>query len=70
MLTVAGWLALDGRGRGTGSVRDAAPALAVVAGLVLLAGLVPVAGAFEPRRLVDPPHRTLDEPSPLPYQPE
>src|SRR6266511_2442946 len=40
--------------------------VALALGLALLAGLVPVTGAFEPRRLVDPPHRTLDEPSPLP----
>src|SRR6266542_4451961 len=69
LLTVASWLLLDrppNPARRAADPRHAAPAVALALGLALLAGLVPVTGAFEPRRLVDPPHRTLDEPSPLP----
>jgi transglutaminase-like putative cysteine protease len=67
VLSAAGWLVLDGPRRPwSAPVRRLAPVALVALAVALPAGLLPLAGAFEPRYLVEPPHRTLEEPSPLP----
>jgi transglutaminase-like putative cysteine protease len=67
VVAVAGWLLLDRPGP---PVRIAAGRLAPVVALTGVAGVLltlpVVLAAFEPRRLVDPPQRTIAEPSPLP----
>ncbi|RSM81983.1 transglutaminase domain-containing protein [Kibdelosporangium aridum] len=67
VLTVAGWLLLDRpAGRRQVALGSAVTALAVCGCVALVAAVVPLAGAFEPRRLVNPPSQRLSEPSPLP----
>ena len=67
VVSAAGWLLLDRPGP---PVRVAAgrltPVVALAAAAGALATLAVVVSPFEPRRLVDPPHRTVAEPSPLP----
>src|SRR6266511_4099963 len=64
-LYAAGALLTAGRADRHGVVATAL-VLLTVASWLLLDRLVPVTAGFGPRRLLDPPHRTLDEPSPLP----
>ena len=61
LLTVAGWI-LQPRSASAG---PAVSAMACCAGVALLAGLLPLTNAFEPRRLVTPPALTIAEPSPM-----
>ncbi len=62
LLAAAGWV---GRNLAV-SLRGLAPAVAAAMGAVLLIGPIAMAGAFDPRRLVEPEGRQLREPSPLP----
>lgn len=66
LMTMVGWLLL---GRPRHGAVPAGPGLAAAAGcagVALLAGLLPVTGAFDPRQLVTPPSFTVAEPNPLP----
>jgi hypothetical protein len=50
-----GWLVIDRRRRGRAHLAPPMALVAVLAGLTALAGVLPVANAFDPRTLVKPP---------------